>query len=275
MLRFCALIFSLFCLNAIAADYKAVIFGDSLSDEGRLYALTDHEVPSSDYYYEGRFSNGGVWTEFAFTDRENYAYAGAKSDYSNQLEPQLGAIVDDTGLLGQVNEYIAAHPDKNVNDNTVFYISIGANDILSLSTDDEATLKFLISGILQHIKLSMQRLEGAGATHFALVGLPDLAIAPIANDMTQAERKLLTTLSDHFNEGLKIIATRYRAEYIDMDTFVTKVIRRANHYGFTNVTDACFNDETFEICDQPSEYFFWDDKHPTTRVHELFAESLE
>jgi phospholipase/lecithinase/hemolysin len=32
-------------------------------------------------------------------------------------------------------------------------------------------------------------------------------------------------------------------------------------YGFTNVTDPCFNGVT--VCADPNQYLFWDDIHPT------------
>ncbi len=41
---------------------RVVIFGDSLSDEGNLFALTQGVIPSSRNYYNGMFSNGNTWS---------------------------------------------------------------------------------------------------------------------------------------------------------------------------------------------------------------------
>ncbi|HDV5785644.1 TPA: hypothetical protein RJD83_002616 [Legionella pneumophila] len=41
-----------------------VVFGDGLSDNGNLYAYTNHRRPASPAYYNGRFSNGPVWVEY-------------------------------------------------------------------------------------------------------------------------------------------------------------------------------------------------------------------
>src|SRR4051812_23986271 len=38
-------------------------FGDSLSDNGNLYALTSRTQPASPPYYQGRFSNGPTFVE--------------------------------------------------------------------------------------------------------------------------------------------------------------------------------------------------------------------
>jgi outer membrane lipase/esterase len=273
MLKCCAILFSLFCLNAVAADVKAVIFGDSLADEGRLYEITNHQLPNPTYYFEGRYSNGRTWPEYAFKNRENYAIAGAKSDTSNFLKPLLGSLVDDTGLLSQVDEYIAAHPEAE--DNTVFYIAIGGNDVFDLDMNDEDALKALIPSILGNIQLAMDRLKAIGGKHFALVNLPDLATAPLFNDASRAEQALLTGITDAYNKGLKELAAQYDAQYIDMDGFQAKIIKHPRRYHFTNIDDACFNEVTFEICDNPDEYMSWDNAHPTTRVHEMFAATVK
>ena len=39
------------------------VFGDSLSDSGRLFALTGGAIPLSPSNFNGRFSNGPVWVE--------------------------------------------------------------------------------------------------------------------------------------------------------------------------------------------------------------------
>ncbi len=40
-------------------------------------------------------------------------------------------------------------------------------------------------------------------------------------------------------------------------------------FGFTNVTDPCFNGVT--VCANPNQYLFWDVAHPTARGHQLLG----
>src|ERR1700754_1440974 len=92
---------------------RIVVFGDSLSDNGNLYALTGQ--PTSPPYFQGRFSNGPVFTELLgftvgrytagapVTGSVNYAFGGARTDNS-ALPPgmrnQLLAYTGGGGTFG-------------------------------------------------------------------------------------------------------------------------------------------------------------------------------
>ncbi|KAJ9075881.1 hypothetical protein DSO57_1031476 [Entomophthora muscae] len=60
------------------------VFGDSISDNGNLYRLKDKAIPSTQLYYEGRFSNGPVWVEYLANTLNaklfDMAYASATTD---------------------------------------------------------------------------------------------------------------------------------------------------------------------------------------------------
>jgi hypothetical protein len=45
-------------------------------------------------------------------------------------------------------------------------------------------------------------------------------------------------------------------------------------FGFSNITEACYTEADGEVCNQPAQYFFWDDIHPTTRVYAALADRL-
>ncbi|MDP3368462.1 MAG: SGNH/GDSL hydrolase family protein, partial [Brevundimonas sp.] len=84
-----------FASAASAQSYnRLVVFGDSLSDNGNLYAATFNTQPTSPPFFQGRFSNGPVFTELLgfnagrsavgapVTGSINYAYGGARTDSS-------------------------------------------------------------------------------------------------------------------------------------------------------------------------------------------------
>ncbi len=68
--QLCALQAALFWTTAALAYTveHVVVFGDSLSDTGNLYAATGGGVPPDPPYWQGRASNGPLWSELLAAD---------------------------------------------------------------------------------------------------------------------------------------------------------------------------------------------------------------
>ena len=119
---------------ASAQSYnRLVVFGDSLSDNGNLFAATGGASPTAPNF-QGRFSNGQVFTELlgfnagrsaagaSVTGSINYAYGGARTDSSafppgmrNQLLAYTGAggtfrSTDLVSILGGANNIFQGLP---------------------------------------------------------------------------------------------------------------------------------------------------------------------
>src|SRR5919108_3147959 len=95
-----------------AGPYTTVVmFGDSLSDNGNLLALTGGAVPASPYF-AGRFSNGPVWVERLASALDvplvNFAVGGALTGNGNLFETALGT--DFPGLLEEIAQFIDLNP---------------------------------------------------------------------------------------------------------------------------------------------------------------------
>lgn len=45
-------------------------------------------------------------------------------------------------------------------------------------------------------------------------------------------------------------------------------------YGFTNVTDPCFDQATSSVCANPNSYLFWDGVHPTAHGAEIIGDAF-
>ena len=85
-------------LKATAATFSQIyVFGDSLSDTGNSLKATG--IPPSPPYFQGRSSNGPVWSEYLADDlgltpqqQTNYAFGGANSGSDNTLVPGLQGL---------------------------------------------------------------------------------------------------------------------------------------------------------------------------------------
>ena len=111
---------------------QIVFFGDSLSDTGNVYKLTNHKWPIVPPYYKGRFCNAPNWVDrLKVNKKSNYAYGGATTD-SNFVQ---GYTNQNTVPVPGVRQQIATYLN-NINKNTMGYtrslyiIWAGGNDFV-------------------------------------------------------------------------------------------------------------------------------------------------
>ncbi len=283
MMRLCALL-CLLCLTTIGNAYSnAIIFGDSLSDEGNFYAATGNTVPSSPPYYEGRFADGPVWPEYAYASRQNFAFGGAMTGFTNLSESALPSnLQNQTGLKAQIIAFEQMAHIPEMFEDTIFIISIGANDLFFALSQPDVTLEDLRDAAMtavENIRLSSLHLKARGAKDIMVVGLADLAITPRMQALIEANpdvEPVIEYITRQFNTRLAIMTATSNLEYFRMKPFMSNIMENADDFELTNLTDACLDTSTqpATVCDNPDEYFFWDDVHPTSRVHQLFANKL-
>jgi len=215
-----ALVSFLYFTTAFAVPYKKmVIFGDSLSDNGNLYKLDLHFLPKSPPYYNGRFSNGDVWSDTLtqrYFDRyhvtsTNYAYGGATSTGHN---PWTDPSVPIT-LTSELNEYLLQTVFQDKSD-TLFIIWIGANDYFFNKTEEADPLT---SRVIDEISKTIDTLVQNHAQFFLLPNLPDLSQTPLARDHSDLSEKLHTFTLLH-NKKLAAAIAEAKEKYPTV-TFIT------------------------------------------------------
>jgi phospholipase/lecithinase/hemolysin len=250
---------------ASAQNYPQIyVFGDSLSDIGNIYQATNNQSPPSPPYFQGRYSNGPVWVEY-FKSRlnltanldNNFAYGGAETGNSQQLPP---------GVLTQIERFKSQNP--TVDSNALYIIWAGANDYLGGTNDTTLPINNLTTAV--------KRLAEIGAQNISVINLPDLGKLPATR--TTQSANLLNNLTQRHNSGLaaslESLRQQFNSEinirYIDVNVLFNQVYSSPKQYGFTNVTQACFQEGV--ICNRPDEYLFWDGIHPSTAAHKLFVE---
>ncbi|WP_292028813.1 autotransporter domain-containing protein [Brevundimonas sp. UBA2416] len=270
-----------FASAASAQTYsRLVVFGDSLSDNGNLFAATGGASPTSPPYFQGRFSNGPAFTELlgfnagrsaagaSVTGSINYAYGGARTDSSafppgmrNQLLAYTGAggtfrSTDLVSILGGANNIFQGLPAAGASPNPTGAIA----PVVSAAAAD---MNFLVNSI-----------AAAGAGTILVGNIPSLGNAPQFRGTVAAP--LAEFAGTSFNSALlaglmTTAAARPGTNIILFDIYKVGAALTANPgaFGLTNVTDACFNGIT--VCATPNTYLFWDGVHPTAAGHQLIA----
>ena len=267
---------------------KMVVFGDSLSDNGNLYAYMKQQVPSPPYF-EGRFSNGPVWAELLVssyfpTDSNahllDYAYAGA------------GVIDDDESLFSlrnELNSYLLAHQNA-FDPNNLYVVWMGASNYLTVPSDIEQSVNEVNLGI----KAGLQKLAEKGAKYVLVMNLPDLGHIPAAREYNEVSD--LTMLSAQHNqqllENVNALTKGFplvKWLYFDVGSAFNEILTNPMANGFTNIMDTCYEASTdglnshsilkiaasirvnsaHSACDG---FLFFDPVHPSALAHRIISE---
>lgn len=260
------------------------VIGDSLSDPGNLYALTQGYPPSPPY--AGRFSNGPVWTEYFAEEMslavDSRAYGGSFSGeqffagtvYTNFNNVQyMGLFPPLPGAGEQVDELIEDSPG-GLNPTGLYIVWTGSNDFF-LGLVDPANMPQILAQTVANVADTICELSAFGARHFLVGNIPDIGLSPLATSLGPQAGPFMSSVIAQYNDGLsQAIATLppvcgESIQVFDSYRMLNDVYASPGAYGLTNVTEACLSDSG--ICPNPDEYLFWDDVHPTTATHEIFS----
>ena len=275
---------------------KIVVFGDSLSDNGNLYEYMKHQLPISPPYFQGRFTNGPVWIEhiakFYYPDDAaahllDYAFGGSGvSEADDEGDEDEEALFT---LRREIDSYLLAHHDR-ADEQSLFAVWMGSNNYVSLPDDPDQAVIVANQGILHEL----ERLAEKGAKHIMVVTLPDLGQTPAAVDFDSID--VLTSLTHRHNALLEHNVLALKEKYpavqwlfFDVNVMFMNAIHSPADYGFTNVTDTCYEAAmgtpsslsivkmasmvTRKVSQDACEgYLFFDPIHPTVRAHQFMAE---
>ena len=183
---------------------RVVIFGDSLSDTGRLKSrlIVFPESP----YWAGRFSDGPVWIDYfeAFNPIaiQNHSVGGAFT-VDHKSIPGEGVIdrIKEEGQLfvsGSIELQVSDYIERQLTDGnlkaaalTTFLLWTGANDYISKepitgvidtflnSSKGAPGYKAMVDETILALEGYIQRLYAIGARRFIIMDLPDLGKTPI------------------------------------------------------------------------------------------------
>lgn len=259
---------------------RLVVFGDSLSDNGNLFAASVGTQPTSPPYFQGRFSNGPVFTELlgfnagrsaagaSVAGSINYAYGGSRTDNVVAFPP---------GMRQQLSTYVAAGGTFRSTD--LVSVLGGANNIFqafpaaSVSTNPTGALGPTLSSAVADMNFLVGDIASRGAGTILVTNLPRLGLTP---QFQGAAAPLADYAGSTFNSLLQtslltLAPTRPNTNIILFDLAKVSDVLAANpgRFGLTNVTQSCLVGAT--VCATPDTYLYWDGVHPTAAGHRLIA----
>ncbi|MCO6046777.1 SGNH/GDSL hydrolase family protein [Aeoliella sp. ICT_H6.2] len=283
----CAVTLALLLGSDADAFSDLFVFGDSLSDVGNTDAATAW-IPFGNYpgsaYYEGRFSNGQVYSELlsqqlglgtltrSSNGGDNFAYGGAKTSGSDWV----------TGLfLNDLGEQVADYVDNRTGDPEALYIVwAGANDLF----DNQMNMSIPVGNITNDI----QQLYDDGARQFLVMNLPKLGATPEYNgtaasqaDWNNRTQMFNTTLASGLDD-LEASIGDASIRRFDIEALFDQVLANPGDYGLTNVSESAAPDlepgtysyDNSDVVANPDEYLFWDNVHPTRVMHAHLADAI-
>ena len=245
---------------AHASAYSNVfVYGDSLSDTGNIYNASGHTIPQSPPYYNGRFSNGPLAVEYLansiHSPLTSFAWGGATTGIGDSGDGGTQTTPGALGLPGML-------PQVQASLSTVAPFAPTSLFIVWGGPDDFITGGSVAIGVADELAI-VSALQGVGATHILVPGMPDMGLTPKFYGNPAA-----TAFSFAFDQALQANLPK-GVTYFDTFGFMHLVVSNPGAFGFTDVTDPCLVGLT--PCSNPNQYLFWDDLHPTTAADAILA----
>jgi phospholipase/lecithinase/hemolysin len=246
---------------------SVVVYGDSLSDNGNLYSAIG--FPPSPPYFQGRASNGPVAVELLAATLGvpliDFAWFGATTGVGNVVDAGTPTTPGGLGLPGmQVQFAVSAAALGPFLSDGLFVVWGGPNDLLGASPADAPALIGQAVGNLLGLVASLQ---GLGAQHIFVPGMPDIGLTPLLQ-VDPATAALASAATDAFNMALQL-GLPPGAIFYDTAALIRDIVNSPGTFGLTNVTAPCFDGVI--VCADPDQYLFWDSVHPTAAAHAIFA----
>jgi phospholipase/lecithinase/hemolysin len=247
-----------------------VVYGDSLSDNGNLYAATGGLVPGSPYV-NGEFSNGPVAVQQLSTllnaPLEDFAFGGATTGVGNIGDGGTPTSFGALHLPGMETELAASAglvPPATI-PSSLFIVWGGADDFESLLNPTVGQSQTAAQSAATNIDGIVAALQMEGATNILVPNLPNLGSTPEFNGNAAA-----IAYSNSFDAALGATLPS-GATLFDTDALFNSILTTPGAYGFTDTTTPCISAAANPAC---TGYLFFDDIHPTTAADTILEQDF-
>jgi phospholipase/lecithinase/hemolysin len=255
------------------------VFGDGFSDTGNAFQLTGGRLAMNQ---KRRFADDLVWIDYLSdylwlgispsSDRNpregiNFATGGATTGATN-LFSLHDSQLELPGLQQQIQAYTTSLKKKKGADPEALYI-IAAGTMDYAPWADHRPQQDVAMPIAQ-LTTAVKTLTQAGAKHVMLVNVLDLANTPLGKQKTIAPG-IVAAHNQALAAWVKRPIEHVNLMLFDLHGVINEIIADAQRFGFRNTTEACCGGNC-----SPNTSIFWDQIHPTSKVHQLIARaSLE
>lgn len=259
------------------------VLGDSLSDDGNVFAATGGETPQSPPYFEGRFSDGPVFTDYlaeGFAETENFAFGGAEAVEDGDDIPDLPTQL---GLLSQVDP-------AGFGPRSLATILFGGNDAFGAVGSDEDEVA-AAEEAADAVVGAASTVLGFGIDTVAVITLPRLDTTPLYTlfqpDLADEAALFEETFNARLGEGLALLgAEGLDVREIDSRAFFAELTADPAAFGIDEPVLPCLFPSAEaaaalgqpQLCDlatQAPTRAFFDAVHPSGTVHQAFAGYVE
>jgi cholinesterase len=263
---------TLAALAAAGPFTSVIVYGDSLSDNGNLYAATGG-IPGAPYW-QGRRSNGPVAVEDLASNLgaplHDFAWIGATTGLGNYADGGTPTNFGLYGFPGMAAEFAgSAASIASLASSSLFVLWGGPNDFLSPSPLDGGDPFKTADRAVADLLALVAGVQGLGAQYILVPGMPDLGLTPYFQSIGMGA--FGSSLTDYFNAELRA-GLPSGVIYFDTTTLMRSIVASPGAYGFTDVTDACFDGVT--VCGNPNSYLFFDSFHPSASAHAILADGF-
>lgn len=261
---------------------KMVAFGDSLTDTGNDYNLTDWLMPNRSTWYLGHWTNGYVWAEYIANELKvpfySWAYGFAGTSTHGYFLPSFSKQVDAfANSMKKARNYTP--------DNTLFWVLMGVNDfIVWFKPLEQVEVDYAAA---------LDKLVQFGAKNIVIATIPDATMAPVFSIMHPEAVPDIRKEIEAMNVFIKQLVKSYIAKGVNMtlvDAFedFNEIASHPKDYGLLNTTDPClegrddsrsqyiYHHPVSAECERlgSDTYVWWGLVHPTTKVHEFLARKI-
>jgi phospholipase/lecithinase/hemolysin len=199
----------------------------------------------------------------------DFAWLGATSGIGNILDGGTPTSLGIGPLPGMLTEFAMTQATlAPYLPGGLFVVWGGPDDFFSPSPLDTTPLDIINRAVSNELAI-VNGLRLLGAQNILAPGMPDLGLTPFYRSQGFLAAAQASAATDAYNAAL-LSNLPGGVFYYDTAGLLRSMVANPGAFGFSNVTDPCF-DGAASLCADSSQYLFFDSFHPTTAAYGFAA----